>query len=313
RQVYNYRPSKLIMIDRYENGLYDVDLELRGKQSNETQIYDVIADILDAKRLDGIFEKFSPDIVFHAAAHKHVPLMENNPLEAVKNNIFGTRTLIDCAIRHKAERFVLISTDKAVNPTNVMGATKRIAEFLARSADDEGDTKFSVVRFGNVLGSNGSVFHVFKGQVEKGGPVTVTHPEISRFFMLIPEAVQLVLQAASYGNGGEIFVLDMGEPIRIVDFAENIIRLSGYVPHEDIEIIYTGLRPGEKLYEELFDKSETKQPTISDKLLMAVAPLPSKEVMSDLIADLESITANQHEVDLYNVLARAVIGYQRNN
>ena len=313
RQIFNYHPSKLIMIDRYENGLYDVDLELKDRENDGTLLYGMIADILDAKRLDVIFERFSPDIVFHAAAHKHVPLMENNPLEAVKNNVFGTRTLINCAIRHNADRFVLISTDKAVNPTNVMGATKRIAEFLALTADEEVGTKFSVVRFGNVLGSNGSVFHVFKNQVEAGGPVTVTHPEINRFFMLIPEAVQLVLQAASYGNGGEIFVLDMGEPIRIADFAENIIRLSGFIPHEDIKIEYTGLRPGEKLYEELFDTSEKKLPTSNDKLLMAVAPLPLKEVMYDLVSDLESITANQREEDLYKALARVVIGYQRNN
>ncbi|HEB02289.1 MAG TPA: polysaccharide biosynthesis protein, partial [Nitrospirae bacterium] len=229
RQIFQYRPSKLIMLDRYENGLYDVDLEIRGMKNDTTIPHTVIADVLDARRVDGIFKRFLPNIVFHAAAHKHVPLMETNPLEAVKNNVFGTHTVINCAIHNKAERFVLISTDKAVNPTNVMGATKRIAEYLALTANDEGDTRFTVVRFGNVLGSNGSVFHVFKSQIEKGGPVTVTHPDITRFFMLIPEAVQLALQATSYGSGGEIFVLDMGDPIRIADFAENIIRLSGFI------------------------------------------------------------------------------------
>ncbi len=311
RQIFQYRPSKLIMLDRYENGLYDVDLEIRDMKNDTTISHTVIADVLDARRVDGIFKRFSPNIVFHAAAHKHVPLMETNPLEAVKNNVFGTRTVINCAIHNKAERFVLISTDKAVNPTNVMGATKRIAEFLALTANDEGDTRFTVVRFGNVLGSNGSVFHVFKSQVEKGGPVTVTHPDITRFFMLIPEAVQLVLQATSYGSGGEIFVLDMGEPIRIADFAENIIRLSGFIPYEDINIEYTGLRPGEKLYEELFDSSEQKLQTSSDKLLMAVSPLPDREQMDSFINDLEGIIAEQNEEGLYNAIARVVVGYTR--
>ena len=311
RQIFQYRPSKLIMLDRYENGLYAVDLEIRGMRNDTTIPHTVIADVLDARRVDGIFKRFSPNIVFHAAAHKHVPLMETNPLEAVKNNVFGTRTVINCAIHNKAERFVLISTDKAVNPTNVMGATKRIAEFLALTANDEGDTRFTVVRFGNVLGSNGSVFHVFKSQIEKGGPVTVTHPDITRFFMLIPEAVQLVLQATSYGSGGEIFVLDMGEPIRIADFAENIIRLSGFIPYEDIDIEYTGLRPGEKLYEELFDSSEQKLQTSSDKLLMAVSPLPAREQMDSFIKDLEGIIAEQNEEGLYNAIARVVVGYNR--
>ena len=311
RQIFQYRPSKLIMLDRYENGLYDVDLEIRGMKNDTTIPHTVIADVLDARRVDGIFKRFLPNIVFHAAAHKHVPLMETNPLEAVKNNVFGTHTVINCAIHNKAERFVLISTDKAVNPTNVMGATKRIAEYLALTANDEGDTRFTVVRFGNVLGSNGSVFHVFKSQIEKGGPVTVTHPDITRFFMLIPEAVQLVLQATSYGSGGEIFVLDMGEPIRIADFAENIIRLSGFIPYEDIDIVYTGLRPGEKLYEELFDSTEQKLNTSSDKLLMAVSPLPARELMDAFIKDLEGIIAEQNEEGLYNAIARVVVGYNR--
>ncbi len=311
RQIFQYRPSKLIMLDRYENGLYDVDLEIRGMKNDTTIPHTVIADVLDARRVDGIFKRFLPNIVFHAAAHKHVPLMETNPLEAVKNNVFGTHTVINCAIHNKAERFVLISTDKAVNPTNVMGATKRIAEYLALTANDEGDTRFTVVRFGNVLGSNGSVFHVFKSQIEKGGPVTVTHPDITRFFMLIPEAVQLVLQATSYGSGGEIFGLDMGEPIRIADFAENIIRLSGFIPYEDIDIVYTGLRPGEKLYEELFDSTEQKLNTSSDKLLMAVSPLPARELMDAFIKDLEGIIAEQNEEGLYNAIARVVVGYNR--
>ena len=311
RQLFRYRPSKLIMLDRYENGLYDVDMELRNIKNDATILHSVIADVLDSSRIENVFERFLPHIVFHAAAHKHVPLMENNPLEAVKNNVFGTRSVIRSAIRSRVERFVLISTDKAVNPANVMGATKRIAEFLTLKANDETDTKFTVVRFGNVLGSNGSVFHVFKNQVEQGGPVTVTHPDINRFFMLIPEAVQLVLQAASYGRGGEIFVLDMGDPIRISDFAENIIRLSGFVPYEDIDIVYTGLRPGEKLYEELFDSSEQKLSTSSEKLMMAVSPLPAKEQMDAFVHDLEGIIANQSEEELFTAIARVVAGYRR--
>jgi FlaA1/EpsC-like NDP-sugar epimerase len=218
--------------------------------------------------------------------------MEHNPLEAIKNNVFGTKNLIDAASRHCAENFVLISTDKAVNPTSIMGATKRIAEFLTVNTNSSCKTKFTTVRFGNVLGTNGSVVPIFKEQLKNGGPVTVTHPEIKRFFMLIPEAVQLVLIAAAAGNGGEIFVLDMGSPVKIIDLAENFIRLAGFIPHKEIKIEFTGLRPGEKLYEDLFDESERIIPTSHGKLMIAVPEVPSTAVLSRHLTDLKYIVQN---------------------
>lgn len=267
RQIMEHGPSNLIIFDRYENALFEIDLELRRK--HRIIVSTVIGDICDAAGIERLFAKYKPAIVFHAAAHKHVPLMEGNPLEAVKNNIFGTKNVAEAAKRHNAESFVMISTDKAVNPTNIMGATKRVAEFLTMDMNSPSGTRFTTVRFGNVLGSNGSVINIFKEQLSRGGPLTVTHPEIKRFFMLIPEAVQLVLIAASAGKGGEIFVLDMGEQIKIVDLAENFIRLSGMTPYEDIKIEFIGLRPGEKLYEELFDESERTSPSFHEKLLIA--------------------------------------------
>ncbi len=232
---------------------------------------------------------YRPQIVFHAAAYKHVPMMEHNPIVAVKNNVFGTKNLLDVAAKYDAERFVMISTDKAVNPTSVMGATKRIAEFLTIGMNCNCATRFTVVRFGNVLGTNGSVVPVFKEQLKKGGPLKVTHPEIKRFFMLIPEAVQLVLIASAAGEGGEIFVLDMGEQIKICDLAENYIRLSGFIPHKEIKIKFIGLRPGEKLYEELFDKSEKMAPTFHEKLNIAMPEVPSVEVLNGHLAAFERL------------------------
>ncbi len=267
RQILEHGPSNLIIFDRYENALFEIDLELRRRR--KTGITTVIGDVCDAAGIERLFAGHKPAIVFHAAAHKHVPLMEGNPLEAVKNNVFGTKNVAEAAKRHNAESFVMVSTDKAVNPTNVMGATKRIAEFLAMGMNSPAGTRFTTVRFGNVLGSNGSVINIFKEQLGRGGPLTVTHPEIKRFFMLIPEAVHLVLIAASAGKGGEIFVLDMGEQIKIVDLAENFIRLSGLTPYEDINIEFIGLRPGEKMYEELFDESERTSPSFHEKLLIA--------------------------------------------
>lgn len=269
RQIIEYGPSRLVMLDRYENTLHEVDLELRRKKPRAL-IYTLVGDVQDTKRLEHVFGEHKPQIIFHAAAHKHVPLMEHSPIEAVKNNIFGTKNLIDASIRHGSESFVLISTDKAVNPTSIMGATKRIAEFIALGINGSSGVKFTVVRFGNVLGSNGSVIHLFKEQIKAGGPVTVTHPQMKRFFMLIPEASQLVLTASAVGRGGEIFVLDMGEQIKILDLAENMIRLSGFVPHADIKIEFIGIRPGEKLHEELFDETEEIRKTPYDKLNMAV-------------------------------------------
>lgn len=250
RQIVKFNPKKLIILDIYENNAYELQMELKAKYP-ELDMDVVIASIRDFDRLEDVFKKYNPYVVFHAAAHKHVPLMEANPAEAIKNNIVGTYNVAKCSDIYKVKRFVQISTDKAVNPTNVMGATKRFCEKIIQAFDKESKTEYVAVRFGNVLGSNGSVIPLFKKQIKQGGPVTVTHPEINRFFMTIPEAAQLVIQAGAMAKGGEIFVLDMGEPVKIVDLARDLIRLSGLKPDEDIKIKYTGLRPGEKLYEEL--------------------------------------------------------------
>lgn len=291
RQIIKYGPEKLLLFDRYENSTFSVDNELRT-MGYKTILLTLMGDIQDTLSLEHLFSRYKPQIIFHAAAYKHVPMMEHNPMEAVKNNVFGTKNLIEVSSRHCAESFVLISTDKAVNPTSIMGATKRIAEFLTVNTNSSCKTKFTTVRFGNVLGTNGSVVPIFKEQLKNGGPVTVTHPEVRRFFMLIPEAVQLVLIAAASGKGGEIFVLDMGNPVKIVDLAENFIRLSGFIPHKEIKIEFTGLRPGEKLYEDLFDESERIMPTNHKKLLMAVPSVPSTAVLSRHLADLEYIVQN---------------------
>ena len=268
RQIASYRPEKLIILDNYENNLYDIQNELLYLYP-ELNLVSVIANVREKPRLENIFRKYKPWVVFHAAAHKHVPLMEANPTEAIKNNVFGTMNVAECADRFHAGRFVLISTDKAVNPTNIMGATKRIAEMIIQAMGRHSKTEFVAVRFGNVLGSNGSVIPLFKKQIEQGGPVTVTHPEVIRFFMTIPEAVQLVLQAGAMASGGEIFVLDMGEPVKIYDLARKLITLSGFKPDEDIKIEFTGLRPGEKLYEELLLQEEGLKTTKNDKIFVA--------------------------------------------
>lgn len=250
RQIASHKPKQLIILDIYENNAYDIQQELVRKYP-DLDLQVIIASVRDSRRMDSIFAKYKPQIIYHAAAHKHVPLMEDSPNEAIKNNVFGTFKTASCAIKYQAEKFVLISTDKAVNPTNIMGASKRLCEMIVQTFDKTSETEFVAVRFGNVLGSNGSVIPLFKKQIEEGGPVTVTHPDIIRYFMTIPEAVSLVLQAGYYANGGEIFVLDMGAPVKIDDLARNLIKLSGYEPDIDIKIEYTGLRPGEKLYEEL--------------------------------------------------------------
>ena len=264
RQIAGFSPRRLIIFDIYENNAYDIEQEL-GRTHPELDLAVVIGSVRDEARVNALFEREHPDIVFHAAAHKHVPLMEHNPGEAVKNNVFGTRNVASAAAKSGAKRFVLISTDKAVNPTNVMGATKRICEIIVQDmARRCPDTEFVAVRFGNVLGSNGSVIPLFKRQIAEGGPVTVTHKDIIRYFMTIPEAVSLVLQAGAFAKGGEIFVLDMGAPVKILTLAENLIRLSGYRPYEDIPIVFTGLRPGEKLYEELLMDEEGLRSTAND-------------------------------------------------
>ncbi len=274
RQVVEHNPKRLIIIDIYENTTYDIQNELKHKYPN-LKLTVLIASVRNTKRMDLIFEKYRPDIVYHAAAHKHVPLMEDSPNEAVKNNVLGTWKVVQAADKWGVKRFVMISTDKAVNPTNIMGATKRICEMLIQTYNNRSKTEFVAVRFGNVLGSNGSVIPLFEKQIEQGGPITVTHPDIIRYFMTIPEAVSLVLQAGAYAKGGEIFVLDMGEPVKIADLARNLILLSGHRP-EEIQIEYTGLRPGEKLYEEMLMDEEGLEET-ENKLIHIGKPIKMNE------------------------------------
>lgn len=275
RQVASHKPKQLIIVDIYENTTYDIQLELKRRYP-ELDLVVLIASIRNTKRMDDIFRIYRPEIVYHAAAHKHVPLMEDSPNESVKNNVLGTWKVVQAADKYKVKRFVMISTDKAVNPTNIMGATKRICEMIIQTYNNRSETEYVAVRFGNVLGSNGSVIPLFKKQIEEGGPVTVTHPDIIRYFMTIPEAVSLVLQAGAYAKGGEIFILDMGEPVKIVDLAKNLILLSGHKPNEDIQIIFTGLRPGEKLYEEMLMKEEGMQDT-ENKLIHIGKPIQMDE------------------------------------
>jgi FlaA1/EpsC-like NDP-sugar epimerase len=312
RQIIRYRPSHLLLFDRSENNLYEIDFELRSEE-HESLITTVIGDIQDLSYLEHIFSTYKPHIVFHAAAYKHVPLMEYNPIEAVKNNIFGTKNLIDVTSRYGAESFVLISTDKAVNPTSIMGATKRIAEFLTISMNSTCKTKFTAVRFGNVLGSSGSVLQVFKDQLTKGGPLTITHPEMERFFMLTNEAVHLVLIASASGKGGEIFVLDMGKPIKIIDLAENFIRLSGFTPHKEVKIVYTGLRPGEKLYEELFDETEKVEPSFHKKIMKAVPDENLIPVIKRYLPDLEQIVINHSSEQVVPLIQKIIPNFRTDN
>ncbi|RCW47893.1 polysaccharide biosynthesis protein [Paenibacillus prosopidis] len=265
RQIASFNPSRLLLLGHGENSIYTIEMELRSKYP-QVQLETVIADIQDRSRMDDVFNRFRPQVVFHAAAHKHVPLMERNPSEAVKNNVFGTKNVADCADKYKVERFVMISSDKAVNPSSIMGATKRIAEMYIQSINTISETQFVAVRFGNVLGSRGSVIPRFKEQIAAGGPVTVTHPDMVRYFMTIPEAVQLVIQAGSFAKGGEIFILDMGQPVRILDLAQDLIRLSGYEPNVDIEINFSGMREGEKLFEELLTDEEAVTSTQHERI-----------------------------------------------
>jgi FlaA1/EpsC-like NDP-sugar epimerase len=305
RQIAHYRPDSLVLFDQYENTLHTLLLELRAGFPH-VGVRPIVGDVTMPDRVEEVFRQTGPDLVFHAAAHKHVPLMELNPKEAVRNNILGTRVVAQTALKTGVDRFVLISTDKAVNPSSVMGVTKRIAEHLIQGFSQTGMTKFTVVRFGNVLGSNGSVVPLFAEQIRKGGPVTVTDPEIKRFFMTIPEAVQLVLQASVMGQGGEVFVLDMGEPIKVADLARNMIVLSGLVPGKDVEIVYTGLRPGEKLYEELFEASERVEPTSHAKINRAVgAPVPVGE-LDRWLQELQANLPGSDEEELLQDLKRLV-------
>jgi FlaA1/EpsC-like NDP-sugar epimerase len=335
RQAMRFCPGQLILLDRAENALFEIDRELRHRWVG-AQILPVIADICDARRIAQVFESNRPQVVFHCAAHKHVPMMEHNPGEAIKNNVFGTKTVADAALQFQANAFVMVSTDKAVNPTSVMGASKRVAELYVQSLNRDEEierrrdevgadphfvspslslsvssshTRFVAVRFGNVLGSSGSVIPIFRKQIEAGGPVTVTHPEMKRYFMTIPEASQLVMQAGAIGQGGEIFVLDMGSPIKILDLAREMITKSGLKIDEDIQIQITGIRPGEKLYEELACDNEQTRPTAHRKIRVWQLPTASGQQIKRILELLASVTSGSRE-DVIFALSQCVPEYQ---
>lgn len=294
RQIADDQPKQLIIIDNYENAAYELQMEL-GRKHPELDVIVLIVSVQNRRKIREIFEQYKPDLVFHAAAHKHVPLMEYSPCEAIKNNVFGIMNVASEANRSGVKRMVLISTDKAVRPTNIMGASKRICEMVIQTYNQRSKTEYVAVRFGNVLGSNGSVVPLFKQQIREGGPVTVTHPDIIRYFMTIPEAVSLVLQAGAYAQGGEIFILDMGEPVKILDLAENMIRLSGLVPGEDIEIKFTGLRPGEKLYEELLIDDDNKKETANKRIFIGQPIKIDEAEFDEKMKELEKATFSEDE------------------
>lgn len=309
RQIAKFEPQLLLILDIYENNAYDLQNELTFNYPN-LNLNVLIGSVRDHERMEDIFNKYKPQVVFHAAAHKHVPLMEENPGEAVKNNVFGTLNVAQCADKYGTKKFVMISTDKAVNPTNVMGATKRICEMIIQSFDKHSKTEFVAVRFGNVLGSNGSVIPLFKKQIENGGPVTVTHPDINRFFMTIPEAAQLVIQAGAMAKGGEIFVLDMGQPVKIVDLARDLIRLSGLEPDKDIKIVFTGLRPGEKLYEEVLMAEEGLTRTAHEKICVGtLSDIDYNELLKEL-KDFEKILDVDDPTLIKKTLSKIVPTYK---
>ena len=310
RQIAEHDPKRLVIFDIYENNAYDIQNELRRKYP-ELDLVTLIGSVRDSKRLESVFKTYRPDIVYHAAAHKHVPLMEDSPNEAIKNNVFGTLKTAQCADKYGAKKFVLISTDKAVNPTNIMGASKRMCEMIIQSYNKRSETEFVAVRFGNVLGSNGSVIPLFKKQIEAGGPVSVTDPDIIRYFMTIPEAVTLVLQAGASAKGGEIFVLDMGKPVKILTLAENLIRLSGFTPHKDIKIEFIGLRPGEKLYEEMLMAEEGLKET-ENKLIHIGQPIEFDE--NEFFAALDNLRKAMYDdsVDMRAIVSGIVPTYHCN-
>ena len=308
RQIAAQKPKQLIIFDVYENNAYEIQNELKYNFP-ELNLITLIGSVRDSRRMDYLFRTYKPQIIYHAAAHKHVPLMEESPNESIKNNVFGTYKTVQCAHKYGAEKFVLISTDKAVNPTNIMGASKRICEMIVQSYNNRSNTEFVAVRFGNVLGSNGSVIPLFKKQLERGGPLTVTHPNIIRYFMTVPEAVSLVLQAGATAKGGEIFVLDMGEPVKILELAENLIRLSGFTPYKDIQIEFTGLRPGEKLYEELLMSEEGLQST-ENELIHIGRPIDFDEDELFETLDIMSKVMYDEETNMLSLVKKIVPTYQ---
>jgi FlaA1/EpsC-like NDP-sugar epimerase len=317
RQIVHYQPKTLVMIDQAESPLFEIDREIKA-MGLEVNVLAYVADISNAERIDSLFQWHKPSMVFHAAAYKHVPMMENNPSEAVVCNILGTKTLADLAVKHKVEKFVMISTDKAVNPTNVMGCSKRIAEIYVQSLNNHldnlngGHTSFVTTRFGNVLGSNGSVIPIFKKQIDQGGPITVTHPEVTRYFMTIPEACQLVLEAGIMGNGGEIFLFDMGQSVRILDLAKKMILLSGLVPNKDIDIVFTGLRDGEKLFEELLNQKENTVPTHHEKIMIAKVQEYQYPQINSYIELFDDLVNDKNELKMVALMKELVPEFRSN-
>nr|WP_293870238.1 nucleoside-diphosphate sugar epimerase/dehydratase [Flavobacterium sp.] len=319
RQVINFSPNKIIILDQAESPLHSLQLEI-SEQSNDIKIITVLADIKDYDALEMVFEKFKPDFVYHAAAYKHVPLIEENPSQAIFTNVIGTKNLADLSKKYLVEKFVMVSTDKAVNPSSVMGASKRIAEKYVQSlhyhlvnTTQKNATKFITTRFGNVLGSNGSIVPLFTKQIQEGGPITITHPEIIRYFMTIPEACQLVLEAGAMGNGGEIFIFDMGKPVKIIDFAKKMIRLAGFIPDKDINIKIIGLRPGEKLYEELLNDSSKTLPTYNNKIMISQDICDDFEDVKDLVAELINITKKYSNLEVVAQMKKIVPEFKSMN
>lgn len=312
RQVIRFNPKKIVLVDQAESPLYEMEMELHDKYKQQS--YEIVmGDIRNRERMENVFKTYQPQLVFHAAAYKHVPMMENNPSESVLTNVLGTKNLADLSVQYKVEKFVMVSTDKAVNPTNVMGASKRIAEMYTQSLNTAAGTKFITTRFGNVLGSNGSVIPRFRQQIENGGPVTITHPDITRFFMTIPEACQLVLEAGAMGKGGEIFIFDMGESVKITDLAKKMIKLSGLVLDKDISIVFTGLRPGEKLYEELLADQENTLPTHHKQIMVAKVKESDAATVSRSINELISLFDQQDNTLIVTKMKELVPEFKSNN
>jgi FlaA1/EpsC-like NDP-sugar epimerase len=310
--VYRFNPKKVVLFDLAESPLYEIEMEFVDK-ANSKNIEIVIGDIRNEHRIRNVFETYKPSVVYHAAAYKHVPMMENNPSEAINTNVLGTKIVADLANEFLVESFVMVSTDKAVNPTNVMGASKRAAEIYIQALNKKSSTKFITTRFGNVLGSNGSVIPRFKKQIENGGPITITHPDITRFFMTIPEACQLVLEAGAMGNGGEVFVFDMGDSVKIIDLAKKMIRLSGLTINKDIQIVTTGLRPGEKLYEELLNDGENTIATHHKQILIGKVIEYEYEAINTRIMELISLFDAQNNFEIVAKLKSIVPEYVSNN
>jgi FlaA1/EpsC-like NDP-sugar epimerase len=312
RQIIPYKPEKLVLVDQAESAIYELQLEINEMQPGiPCKVY--LADICNQARMEAIFKETKPQIVFHAAAYKHVPVMEENPVEAINVNIAGTRILADLSVKYGVDTFVMVSTDKAINPTGVMGASKRIAEIYVQSLSAKGKTKFITTRFGNVLGSNGSVIPRFKQQIEKGGPVTITHAEITRFFMTIPESCQLVLEAGAIGKGGEVFIFDMGKSVKVLDLAKKMIQLSGLTLDKDIKIVFTGLRPGEKLYEELLHTSENTLPTHHPLIMIAKVKEYDYNTISAYIDKLTVLAATKDDMNIVSKMKQVVPEYISNN